>query len=60
MGASILFISSIYFFQVISMLKIPQKTAQKVRCGANMPFLQDWEESDELARFRKHHVDLLR
>ena len=60
MGASILFISSIYFFQVISMLKSTKKTVQKVRCGVNMPFLQDREEPDEMKRFRKHHCDLLR
>lgn len=42
------------------MLNIPKKTRQKVRCGANMPFLQDREEPDEVKRFRKHHIDSLR
>lgn len=42
------------------MLNIPKKNRQKVRCGQNMPFLHDLEEPDELARFRKHHVDSMR
>ena len=41
------------------MLKIPTKTRQKVRCGPNFPYLHDREEPDELARFRKHHIDSL-
>ena len=41
------------------MLKIPKTYKQKVRCGPNMPFLHD-PEPDELARFRKHHVDSMR
>jgi hypothetical protein len=38
------------------MLKIPKKTAQKVRCGPNMPFLHD-PEPDELKRFKKHRAE---
>lgn len=40
------------------MLKIPKKTAQKVRCGANFPCLHDLDEPDEVKRFKKHHAAL--
>ena len=43
------------------MLNIPKKSVPaKVKCGPNLPALHDREEPDELARFRKHHVDSLR
>jgi hypothetical protein len=39
------------------MLNIPKKNRQKVRCGPNMPYLHDWEEPDELKRFKKHRAE---